>query len=61
MKPIRFKDRRDAALFKVGETLYSPDGGKTWIRGNPPPPGARRGPVATVTKVDRQRGSITVK
>ena len=57
MKPIRFKDKRDAALFKRGEPMWSPDGGKTWQRGEAP---ASHGPAMVVTKVDKLRGSITM-
>lgn len=58
MTRIRFKDKRDARLFKRGESMWSPDMGKNWFRGEPPK--GKPGAVATITHVDTLRGSITV-
>lgn len=48
------------AGFKRGTPYWSPDGGVTWIEGEPPPRDTT-GPGATVTEVDIETGTITVE
>lgn len=55
---IKLKSRADTRLFKLGEPFHSLDGGKSWTRGYPP--GQPPGPCLVVTKIDHQRGVVTI-
>ncbi len=71
MTRIKFKHKADSRLFTKGQPMYSLDNGKTWNMGewvaSPDVSVDRDGEVTihpligVITKVDHQRGSITVK